>query len=315
MITGIVLEERVRKQLDELKADGFLRKPMGIPEFLDVADLLLGYSPAEDAPQPEASTPAEAPLAAAEDDFFVNLVSQAQVPQLAALPTPKPSAARPAADAAEEGLAGLLSGLRGSLGAMAAILLNERGHVVAQAGDLPDAGLLEQFVPSLMAALSAGTHLSYLMGQTTSQSVQAYRGKLFDIVLAPVGQYALLIALKPGRTSLRLALAFEEALHVQGELAEVIEALGLHVQSLAEVPASEVETPPEVIESPFGQDPGLEKFEELFAQKKTGQLDLEDADAFWETASTGEGDALSSAGFLTYEQAQKLGLLPAEDEE
>jgi hypothetical protein len=102
--------------------------------------------------------------------------------------------------------------------------------------------------------------------------------------------------------------------------------MGLHIQSSAEVGAPEVllaeanaeseeaeeVMPLEILETPLGQDPGLEKFEELFTRKKTGQLRLVDPDAFWDAAST-EGQEVTQSGVLSFEQAQKLGLLPPDD--
>jgi hypothetical protein len=173
-------------------------------------------------------------------------------------------------------------------------------------------------VPSLMASLSAGAKISYVLGQTTTQLVQAYRGKAFDLVVAPVGPYVLLVTLPvPGasHSALRLALAFEEALNAQSELLAALEAMGLHVQTAVEMggpdmPVVETQAP----ETSLGQDPGLERFEELLKRKKTGQLRLQDPDSFWDAASS-ESKEVSQPGVLTYEQAQKLGLLPPEDGE
>ncbi len=150
-----------------------------------------------------------------------------------------------------------------------------------------------------------------------------------DLIVAPVGQYVLLLALRSGRSILRLALAFEEALNAQAELTTALEAMGLHIQSTVEVGAPEVMLaemgvtdqeaeeviPPEILETPLGQDPSLEKFEELFSRKKTGQLRLEDPDAFWEMASKGESQEVSQPGVLSFDQAKKLGLLPADKKE
>ncbi len=67
------------------------------------------------------------------------------------------------------------------------------------------------------------------------------------------------------------------------------------------------------METPLGQDPGLVKFEELFKRKKTGELRLQDPDSFWDSASS-ERKEISQPDVLTYEQAQKLGLVPPEEE-
>ena len=367
VITGISLDERLKKQKDDLNPDIFMRKPISVTEFIDTVDQLLGFAEGEgrSLPQPagvtEGKLNVKAPLPVVPALGEVQAAAQkpcVEAPAHKAAPNPsqaalldelagvfpgQPVAAAgktalpkkgtgkltlpPAPSPAEEGLSGILSRLRGTLGAVSAILLDDRGHPVAQAGDLPDLALESQLVPPMMATLSAGAKISYLLGQSSSQMVQAYRGTSVDLVIAPVGQYALLMALKSGRSALRLALTFEEALQAQAELSTVLESMGLHVQSVAEVGAPEVllaglgggeaateaEIPSEILETPLGQDPGLEKFEALFAEKKTNQLGLQDADSFWDMASNEEKPDVSTSGVLSFEQAQKLGLLPPEE--
>ncbi len=215
----------------------------------------------------------------------------------------------------ETGLSVILSRLRGSLGAITTMLLDERGRPVEQAGDLPDVQVESLLVPPMMASLSAGAKISYVLGQMTTQLVQAYRGKMYDLVVTPIGQYVLLIALPvpgTGHSALRLALAFEEALNAQSEFSAALEAMGLRVQTAVEMGGPEMHVA-EIPEIPLGQDPGLEKFEEMFKRKKTGELRLQDPDSFWDSASS-EMKEVSQPGDLTYEQAQKLGLLPPEEE-
>lgn len=331
LITGMVQDEQLARQQAEVNPDVFFRKPIAAGDFLDAVEKLIldDPQPGQEAATPEGET--------AEDEVLR---------ELDALLPGKPVAAKgktgslkrgtgglgrePEQDPAETGLSGVLSRLRGSLGAYSAMLLDDRGHPVAQAGDLPDPAVGEQLLPPMMAALSAGAKISYLLGQTATSSVQAYRGANFDLVIAPVGQYALLLALRPGRSSVRIALAFDEAMNAQNELAEALEAMGLRVYSAGEAGAPETfmaeiseqeadqeeEVPPEILETPLGQDPSLEKFEELFSRKQTGQLNIQDPDAFWDevvTGETGEIDEISPPGMLSFDQAQKLGLLP-EDE-
>jgi hypothetical protein len=70
----------------------------------------------------------------------------------------------------------------------------------------------------------------------------------------------------------------------------------------------------EILQSPLGQDPALEKFEEIFKKKKTGRLRLGDVDAFWDRAAQDEGAESIAPDVLSYEQAKKLGLLPPESD-
>ena len=120
----------------------------------------------------------------------------------------------------------------------------------------------------------------------------------------------------------------DEALNAQTEIMAALDAMGLRVQTAVEAGAPELimaemtasgepkeeQISPEILETPLGQDPGLEKFEELFKKKKTGELRMQDPDSFWDTVSS-ERKEVSQPGVLTFEQAQKLGLFPSETKE
>jgi CheY-like chemotaxis protein len=330
LMTGLAQDERMVQQRTEVNPDIFFRKPITASDFLEAVDQLLsiGQTPPPD-PARAGETTQDIVLRELEALLPGEAVVPAGGPKGKTAPLRKGTGSLPAEPIqtpADEGLSGILSRLRSSLGAFSAMLLDESGHPVAQAGDLPDPAVSAQLLPPVMAALSAGAKISYLLGQASTRSVQGYRGDLFDLMIAPVGQYSLLMALRPGRSSMRLALAFEESINAQNELAEALEAMGLHVHSTAEAGAPETlraevdeseegqadEMPAEILETPLGQDPSLEKFEELFSRKQTGQLNLQDPDTFWEQVETGERGDLTQPGMLSFDQAQKLGLLPEE---
>ena len=335
MMTGLRPEDRLFKQKDEVTPDVFLRKPIMTPDFLDAVDQLLGEGKSREQPAPEKPAPVS------EQDAINAAVLQelaAVLPGEPVEPAAAPAAAykatgglKPPAEPApaETGLSAVLSRLRGSLGAISAMLLDERGKPVAQAGDLPDMPIEAQFASPMMASLSAGSKISYLLGQTANTPlVQAYRGTTVDLVIAPTGQYVLLLALPTGRAALRLALACEEALYAQTEIMAALDAMGLRVQTAVEAGAPEVimaemgatgqlkeeQALAEILETPLGQDPGLEKFEELFKKKKTGELRMQDPDSFWDAVSSDRKE-VSQPGVLSFEQAQKLGLFPPEEKE
>lgn len=328
VISGLVIEGELQKQVEAIRADALMHKPMRMAEFLDIALAMLGFEvgpPSPEAPtipinvtekkdsQPQPVEKADG-LAPQEQPAFSNPDRlKTQLPQVG-----------------EEGenLSVVLSKLRGSLGAFASLLLDDVGHVMAQAGDLPEPGLLDKLVPSMMAALSAGAKVSAVIGLNAGAVVQAYRGEHFDLVIAPVGQYVLALAVKPGPSQLRMALAFEEALTAQVELAEALKAMGLRVQPLTETAAPELNlgtspSPDEekddalaaLLEAPTEATPGFEKLEELFIQEDAPALMVEDIDAFWEEASAASGTEPSSPGMLTYDQAQKLGLISDDEGE
>jgi len=329
LMTGMVQDERLNRQKEEARPDIFLRKPITAGDFIEAVDGLLDLA----APPPPVIAAPESEQESVLRELASLLPGEPVASKQKTAPLRKGTGmlsmpAAPVQGQAAEGLAGILSHLRGSLGALSALLLDERGHPVAQAGELPDPAIEEQLIAPLMAALSAGGKISYLLGQTTTQSVQAYRGAGLDIVAAPVGHCALLVVLRPSRSTTRLALAFEETLNAQAELGAVLEAMGLHVATPVEagapetlLPAVETEAvhgeaiPAEIIDTPLGQDPSLDKFEDLFTRKQTGQLHLQDPDDFWEQVSAGEHGGITQPGVLSFDQAQKLGLVPEDKQE
>jgi CheY-like chemotaxis protein len=332
LITALMPEDTLFRQKDEVKPEIFMRKPITATGFMDAVDQLIGKPEPASPPAPVVGKPQ--PVGPAQQQALLNELA-AIMPGEPADPKPEPvkkMTARlslppemaPPAD--ETSLSAGLSQLRARLGALSAILLDERGRPVAQAGDLPGIPLEDSLTSPVMAALSAGAKIAYLLAPQRSHSVQAYRGTDLDLVLAPVGQYALIVALKSGRSALRLALAFEEALNAQAELVSALESLGMHMQTAVEaVPPQEMlaqmgapgqpaepPSPPEILDTPLAQDQDLERFQELFAKKTTGQLKLEDPDMFWEAAAPGDSGEVTAPGVLSFEQAQKLGLFPAD---
>lgn len=341
LMTGLRPEDRLFKEKDQAAADVFLRKPIMTPDFIDAVDQLLGEGKPLEKPKPPEKPVDEKPAPVSEKESAQAALLQelaAVMPGEAVETAPTQPAVHKATGVlrppveppapAETGLSAILSRLRASLGALSAMLLDERGKSVAQAGDLPDLPVEAQFAPPLMASISAGARISYLLGQTSTPLVQAYRGTGVDLVIAPTGQYVLLLALPTGRSAVRLALAFEEALNAQTEILAALEAMGLRVQTAVEAGAPEVlmaemgaaagleeaQIEAAILETPLGQDPGLEKFEELFKKKKTGELRIPDAESFWDEVTSDERKEESQPGVLTFEQAQKLGLFPPKEE-
>jgi CheY-like chemotaxis protein len=314
LITAVVMDDRLMKQKDEIGPDIFMRKPVPIATFLDSAQRLIFGEEEQSKPAPPAdSRPVARQEPARADAPPAPRKVTGRLPSLSATPPE------------ERGLSAVLSRIRSSFGALSAMLVDENGRPVAQAGDLPGVISQEQLVPPLMASVNASTRVSYLLGLADVQGVQAFRGSEFDLVVSPVGQFTLLVALKNDRSALRLAPAFEEAVNAQVELRAALEDMGLHLKSVVEVGAPEAllaemgvasapakdSISPAIRETPLGQDPELAKLEELFSRKKTGQLRLQDPDDFWNSAgSSGEAANVPTSGVLTFEQAQKLGLVP-----
>jgi len=270
----------VVRQARSMNADGFFFKPLDFSDFLAVARKCLGLVP----PPPPQTGPLVKP-----------------VPEPAEAVEPKP-----------ERLSDLIAGLRQSLGALAVFVLNDSGHVIAQAGDLPMINLETDWAPTLFTSLSAAAKVARLVKGTEGGTVQAFTGQDFDLALAPIGMLALAAVLKKGRASLRLGLAFEELLAAQKELKAVLGEMGIQVQAptAPEPEPKKVEAAAE-LPMPPDREPDLEKLETII-KESAAELKPEEVDAFWDSLPEPPKQPPENPDVITYDQASKLGLTPSE---
>ncbi|HEY9078111.1 MAG TPA: response regulator [Anaerolineaceae bacterium] len=311
IMTGLT-DDRTLQTAHELQPDVFMQKPLEVYDFLERVQQVLGLPPTP-------STPVAAP-------------GRSETPE------EMPARGR---------LADVLAGIRGSLGAIAAALLDENGHVVTLAGDLP-ADFENTLVPPLAGALAAAERVALLIGQAEPGVVQVIKGDRYHLVCAPVHRYALVLLLKPGRSSLRLSLAVDETMTAQADLLQILREMGLldlkpappqPVEILAEITSRQSGVPPRKTEPLKGVLPPADTrgIEAVELPERTGQPEMPskplegdqtalaglaalfekkapaagvDVDDFWEKASTSASSAPVNPDALTFEQARKLGLTP-----
>ncbi|MBI4928560.1 MAG: response regulator [Anaerolineae bacterium] len=307
MITGMSLDGDIQRQSREVGASRLLAKPVSVGDFIAAVQEVL----AEEAPT--MPIPVEPPPSRRRTSP-IRPVSE---------PLPEPPAVREHATAGPT-LSDALTHLRGSLGALSALLLDDNGRVTAQAGDWPDPSLAERMVPNLMASLSALQKVSRSLGLPKPDAAQALRGKDVNLVVAPVGRYALLIFLPGGPAALRMALAFDEAMNTQKLLANILGEMGINIMPgtgdlprLEELPgtapAAPVEEVPEAEPEVEASPEQLKALEDLLEMPAPGAVvasaAAQDAESFWDLATSEETPPPANPDVLTYEQARKLGLL------
>jgi len=312
IITGLS-DAKVLESVRDLNVDAFFQKPVEMAAFLAAARRCL-------------ELPTDSPLA-----VIRTVIAPAPKPGLvSAMAEAAQDAARgvsalaeePAAPA-HESLSGLVAGLRQRLGALAVWVLDERGRIVAQAGDVPDLLLEEHWAGAALSVLATGAKLSRLAGEGPVAQAMVYQGKDYHLVLAPAGNYALLTLLRPGRSTLRMALAVEEALENQQPLAEILAAMKPAHTPMQEAAAAAQKSrsktsplslpaqPAPAVES--APEPALHDFEALFEQK-TQPAPAQDVDVFWDALNAAGQPGLSPApDVLSYDEAHQLGLTPNEE--
>ena len=293
MMTGMI-DPAVAERAREVKVDGFFTKPLDMAEFIAVARRCLGM-------------PGETPSAPASNGSRLFTASGGAAPAT---------------------LSGLVSDLRQRLGAQAVYVLDTQGKVVVNAGDSAALPQGEEWNAQLQSALKAGLALARSLGGEAGEHAVALPGKNIRLVLAPVGEFALLVVLGLAKSGLRMALAVEETLEVQRELAAALAGLGVQAAPppvVVQVP-SQAAQPPARVTAPLTPPPqtaaltrpepapeaGLDKLEALLKQSME-QLKVKDIDSFWEEAAAASTARPTNPDILTYDQAVKLGLAPKQE--
>jgi CheY-like chemotaxis protein len=210
-----------------------------------------------------------------------------------------------------QSLAELLGGFRQKIKADAVFLINDRGRVLARAGDLYDSSMEVSLLSALMAIFSAGLKVSRFMRQEHLENYHVFRGGDHELILIPVNaSHALLLAGKNLANRERIFETVEGMLFVRGDVENILQSLGVAPAMMTEstLPAEEagVDLQPDSTEP----EPVMD-VEALFtsAGKKSK---VKDVDAFWDEAVEKSGNIPINPDVITFEEANKLGLAPGQ---
>jgi CheY-like chemotaxis protein len=287
IITNLT-DRATKEQADQIGADAFFYEPVNQEELLKTARKCLGIA--------ESVSAAEA-----KDEIKEGAGVQAEIT--------KPVEVKPKEPENDE-LVTALSTLKDQLNALAVAFIDSQGKAVAQAGDI---GLLANptLVARLLATLKNSLDVSHSLNQDAPTSLLCFSGVENYLCMAPVGNSrALLVVggqafqtslLSPGR---RIASAASELL----KLVEMHKEPAQAVEEAPE-PVEELEVVEEIVEEAKPED--IAAFDALFNQASKKVLKSTDLDAFWGTlAETSETSSGKENGFLSYEEARKMGLTP-----
>jgi len=310
MITGLSPDEELKRMSAEVGAARLLSKPISIADLLSAVEEVVGEK-----------SPASALPAAKERKTTPRKAKSGELPPAEQIPLPEvevPEAPSPS-------LSEVLANLRGSLGAYSVVLLDDAGHATARAGDWMPPQPEEHIIPAVLAAVNAVEKLGRQVLDGHAANALFVQGAQFQVAAAPIGRFTLVVYLRNGAGTLRLALAVEEILAAQTQIAQTLERMGILVKPVTSV----LTPPPEEAPAPVGM-PGLEMpmeevlgeeapvdlkgLEELLA-KPEEVLPPVDADSFWDAVVEEKGEVKVNPDSLSFEEARKLGLLPSEDAE
>jgi CheY-like chemotaxis protein len=214
-----------------------------------------------------------------------------------------------------------LADLRRAMNALTTLLLDHNGRVIAQAGDMPDIDFESRLGHLLVTAIGYGLKVSLMLGKTVPENVMAFHGNAYHLVLAPVNDYVLVLAMDASKTGRHLGKVIEEVLIAQKELIMILTEMTRDEKRPAYpsedsprlAPLDNLAGKPVVEETLVLADPeeDLTDFEALFNQPKKAPV-VENVDDFWSAAAASHRYGPGSPDRLTFEQARRLGLTPGE---
>ena len=209
-------------------------------------------------------------------------------------------------DARRARISDLVANLRQDVKAGAAILLNDRGLVVARAGDLVDMSLEVSLLSALTAMAVAGLKAARSNRQERLDQYFVFPGGDQDLLLLVIDAGYFLLLAGAGlaaRGTVTETLAAAQA--ARDEIGRALRALGM-TEPLKETPAA-AKKEPQVAETK--PEPEMEALLKDAGQKKAAPADV---DAFWEQAAQEHAGKTTDPKVIPYEQARKMGLTPDE---
>ncbi len=272
LMTGLS-EPKVRREVSAAGADAYFFKPVELTDFLDSVQKCLGLE-----------------QVAVKETF--------------------PEEGYPAVvlETSPQSLSERLSGLRQQVGGVCAVLLDDLGQIMAQAGNFPASLDETALIPSLMATFSAAIKVSYLLEIKSPSDWLFFDGQEFDLFLTHVGPTLGLLLVVPNAAwddpqMWKLLRAMRTTAQ---DLLTILTRAGVSLEPEAErQPVSEAVSTEEEIED-------VSELEAIFSKPAKKKLKPEDVDAFWDSLATDQLGEITRADAISYEQARQLGLAPDE---
>ncbi len=290
LVTGIE-DEATRKHVTEAGVSAYFFKPIEINMFLDTVKGILSSTAIDSIPQGRTAgtSPTEAATA---------LKSRLPQPGLPDQPaTPEPAST----------LYDRLSELKKQVKAVSALLVNDSGQILEEAGAASAITTGSPLLSALMHAFRASLHVSQAMARGTSESLLYFTAPRQCIYVAPVGLNHTLFVVTAGYFGPDKLGMLYHAIHLTVRDLQTI----LTEQAAALKEPLRVDLPANVTVD----KETLAKVENMFARAPR-TVSRERADGFWDSAvDGGASNTNQPKEGLTYEQARDLGLAPQKEKD
>jgi CheY-like chemotaxis protein len=213
------------------------------------------------------------------------------------------------AEARRSRVSDLLANFRQDIRASAVFLLNDRGLVVARAGDLRDTSLEVSLVSALNAIFSAGLKVAKSNRQEALDQYFVFSGGDNDLILVPVDpMYALLLAGEGVANRETVMDTVGAMMAVRDELGKSLRSMGVtaELKEPVTVPAPRKRGKTGELK---GAAPEPE-MEALLRDASNKKVNAEEMDAFWDQAAQQHANKTTDPEVISFEQARKMGLAP-----
>jgi CheY-like chemotaxis protein len=290
LVTGVE-DDTTRKQVAEADVAAYFFKPIDINVFLEAVKRSL--SPGENETLPPDNASQALPGATL-------LGMESRLPD--AEGSIQPVKEEPASNLHER-----LSELKKQVKAVSALLVNDAGQIMDEAGTASTITTGSPLLSALMHAFRASLHVSQAMARGTSESLLYFTAPRQCIYVSPVGQNHTLFVVTAGYFG-------------PDKLGMIYHAIHLAVRDLQGILAAEATTPKEPLQIELPPDVAVDKetlakVESMFTHSPRA-VSREHADGFWDNLDeSSASEASQSKDVLSYEQAKQLGLSLRKDKD
>lgn len=209
----------------------------------------------------------------------------------------------------------LLANFRQDIQAQAVFLLNDRGLVMARAGDLRDSSMEVSLLSALTAMFSAGVKIAKFNRQESLDQYFVFRGGDHDLLLIPVdASYALLLAGSGLAARERVFETVEAMLAVRDEIGRSLRSMGVTSELKEETVVKAPKPGKKGKTGKFSKTPPPSEMDALFEEAGKQKARQEEVDAFWTQAAEQHANKSTDPDILSYEEARKMGLTPDSQE-
>jgi hypothetical protein len=210
----------------------------------------------------------------------------------------------------------LLANFRQDINAQAVFLLNERGLVLARAGDLHDSSMEVSLLSALTSIFNAGLKVSRFIHQESPDQYHVFSGGDHDLLLIPVtAMYSLLLAGNGLAGRDNILDTVQALLALRDEVEKSLKSLGVTSELKGE-PEAPSPTTPVKKKGKTGDLPAKPPAPEMEALLKDAgkkKTTPEEVDDFWSKAAEQHGRKSTNPEVISYEEARKQGLIPGEE--